>query len=109
MRCRRASRLSSVRRGSGKSPWLVVIERLASPPIPSFTRRFIMPSWRQGLANGLRPKLPQDLLQHPDAGTEGVAVIVNCLGQEPDEGLILLIVQFERHRPHMALLTSLYE
>src|SRR5690348_10426033 len=79
MRCRRASRLSSVRRGSGKPPSLiVVIERL-----PSYLAwRLVMPPWGQGMALGLwGQQLPQDLLQWHSAWTEGVAIVLDDAAQ----------------------------
>jgi hypothetical protein len=65
-----------------------------------------MPSWRQGLANGLRPKLPQDLLQHPDAGTEEIAIVVDDLGELLDQQFALFVIQFKVHGPYVGVLTN---
>ena len=52
--------------------WTGRIKRLTSPTIPSPARQLLMPLRGQGLALGLRPHHPKDLLQNHDAGTDGI-------------------------------------
>ena len=50
-------------------------------------------------ASGLGPQHPKDLLQNPDAGTEGVTIAVDELGQLPDQRFRLFVCQFKVHAP----------
>jgi hypothetical protein len=54
-----------------------------------------MPSLGQRCrASGLRPQLPEDLLQNPYAGTEGVAVILDDAVQFEDQCFGLFVGEF---------------
>jgi hypothetical protein len=44
----------------------------------------------QRLACGLRPELAEDLLQEAEAGTEGIAIVLDDLGQREGRNLDLL-------------------
>jgi hypothetical protein len=80
--------------------------RLSSPPVSAFARRLVTPLRGQGLPSGLRLELRADLLQRPDAGTERVAILVDNLGQLPEQRFGLFVCQFKVHTPEMGALTK---
>jgi hypothetical protein len=52
-------------------------------------------------ASGLGPHHPKDLLQCPDAGTEGVTIAVDDLRQLPGQRFGLFVCQFKVHAPNI--------
>src|SRR5438309_1623074 len=72
-----------------------VPQGLASSLIPPLARRLVMPLWGQRLAFGLRPELLTDLVQHHYTGTEGIPIVLNNLGQLPDQRVCLFICEFK--------------
>jgi hypothetical protein len=61
-----------------------------------------MPSRGQGCrASGLRLQHPKDLLQCHNAWTEGVTIVLDYLGQLPDQRFGLLVGQLKVHAPDM--------
>ena len=75
--------------------------------ISPHARRLVMMLWRQGLAFGLRPQHPQDLLQCHNAWTEGIPIVLGDVTQLADQRFGLCVVQFKVHIPEMGSLTSI--
>jgi len=80
----RVGEQSSARWGE-RRPWRAQLGGLgtASSALakPTLARRLVMPSRGQRCrASGRRPHHPKDLLQNPDAGTEGVTIAVDDQG-----------------------------
>jgi hypothetical protein len=64
-----------------------------------------MPSQRCR-AGGLRPHHPKDLLQNPDAGTEGVTIVLDDVRQLSFKSGDLFIIEFKVHNSKIVPLTN---
>jgi hypothetical protein len=62
-----------------------------------------------GSKGGLRPEFLKDLFQRHNAGTEGVAIVLDDLGHLPQQGFGLFVCQFEVHAPEMGALINCRE
>lgn len=59
--------------------------------VAALARRLVTPQRGQRLAYGLRPDFRADLFQRPDAGTERVAIVLDDLGQLPEQRFGLFV------------------